>query len=353
MFDALDGSLLWWASANADGDAANVVGTYDAGLKYSVVSQIRTIDRDSDGLVDHLYFGDLGGQLWRIDLNNKAKTNQNLFARTPTRLLNLNNNAKSPRFYEAPAFSTYSLDGTIFGAVTIGSGNRSAPLVDYTVGEEGRDYDAVYNIYDKDVARGNLLTLVPKSSTDNTLKYALADVDLYTKNVTLQAEDVSGITTDSAHKLLGLTDTNRFSITTRLAPYASTQGWYYKFKSYKLQSEKVMSTPIVINNDVYITTFDGSKNGLAGDCGAGVKGESFMTLMCMPYGQCNGGSASTYRLNLGAGIVGGAVGAGDGTGMQRLIVANVDTTGMSDNEILKRRYMTANQLTPQRWYDRR
>ncbi|ANF82656.1 hypothetical protein A3K93_10940 [Acinetobacter sp. NCu2D-2] len=150
-----------------------------------------------------------------------------------------------------------------------------------------------------------------------------------------------------------MTDTNRFSTATRHAPYATTHGWFYKFKSFKLQSEKVMSTPIVINNDLYVTTFDGSKDGLAGDCGAGVKGESFMTLFCMPYGQCNGGSVSSYRLNLGAGIVGGAIGAGGGSGMQRLIVANVDSTGISNNAILQKRYNTANQLIPQRWYDQR
>jgi type IV pilus assembly protein PilY1 len=41
---------------------------------------------------------------------------------------------------------------------------------------------------------------------------------------------------------------------------------------------------------MFVTTFDGSRNGMSGDCGAGVKGESFMTLFCMPYGQCNTGS---------------------------------------------------------------
>jgi type IV pilus assembly protein PilY1 len=35
-----------------------------------------------------------------------------------------------------------------------------------------------------------------------------------------------------------------------------------------------MSYTIVINNDMFVTTFDGSRNGMSGDCGAGVKGES-------------------------------------------------------------------------------
>lgn len=39
-------------------------------MKHSIVSRISTLDRDADGLVDHLYFGDLGGQIFRVDLNN-------------------------------------------------------------------------------------------------------------------------------------------------------------------------------------------------------------------------------------------------------------------------------------------
>lgn len=36
-----------------------------------MVSQINAIDR-IDGLVDNLYFGDLGGQAFRVDINNAA-----------------------------------------------------------------------------------------------------------------------------------------------------------------------------------------------------------------------------------------------------------------------------------------
>ena len=44
--------------------------TDNANMKHSIVSRISTLDRDADGLVDHLYFGDLGGQIFRVDLNN-------------------------------------------------------------------------------------------------------------------------------------------------------------------------------------------------------------------------------------------------------------------------------------------
>ncbi len=361
MFDALDGSLLWWASANATDytptntapgptyvPATGPASSYDVDMKYSVVSQIKAVDRDSDGLSDHLYFGDLGGQVWRIDLNNKAGSNTSLFAKQPTRILNLNNGAYSPRFYEMPAFSTYSKEGRIFGVVSIGSGNRSQPLAEYSSSDTNPTYkdDGVYNLYDKDVARSDLFDLTDVNA------YIVTAADLLTKSVNL-LDEAGSVGTAEINQLVALDNANRFANTTYKASYSLTQGWYYLFKSSHIQSEKVMATPLVINNDMFVTSFDGSKDGMSGDCGAGVKGESFMTLFCMPYGQCNGGTAASYRLSMGAGIVGGAVGAGDGSGMQRLIVANVDTSGITDNAILDKRYNTGNKLIPQRWYDRR
>lgn len=37
---------------------------------------------------------------------------------------------------------------------------------------------------------------------------------------------------------------------------------------------------------MFVSVFDGSKDGLSGACGAGVKGESFLQQFCMPFGQC-------------------------------------------------------------------
>lgn len=281
MFDADNGDLLWWASANASATSSatadsGVMSTKDDNLKYSVVSEIRAEDRNSDGLVDHLYFGDLGGQLFRIDLDNTA-TKLGAFAKAPKMLLNLQGtNGASPRFYEMPAFSVYDHAGNTFAVISIGSGNRSAPLVDYTVGTTGRDYDAVYNIYDKDVTARDLFktTYTPKLTTALTLS-SLGEV----------------------------TQANRNDSTTLVAPY-TRNGWYFKFRSQKPQSAKVFATPVVLNSRMFVTTFDGSKDGLSGDCGAGVKGESFMNQFCMPFGQCvkaAGGSSNDPECSSGDG----------------------------------------------------
>ena len=102
-------------------------------MQYSVVSEIRSVDRDGDDLIDHVYFGDLGGQIFRADFNNTEKT-IGTWAKAPVRIFDGHKaNGKSPRFYDMPAFSLYSNNGSIFAVVSQGSGNRSTPLsVSYT-----------------------------------------------------------------------------------------------------------------------------------------------------------------------------------------------------------------------------
>lgn len=260
MFDAENGDLLWWASSQATtsdkATTSGVIATQDQQLKYSVVSEIRLEDRNSDGLTDHLYFGDLGGQVFRMDINNNA-TAIGGFLNKSQRILNLNSGATSPRFYEMPSFSIYDAAGKSFAVISIGSGNRSLPLQEYAANTAGRDYDAIYNIFDKDVTAPSLY------ATNHTFENTAAKADL-----------------------VELTQQDRIDNTVPKTSYTS-RGWYYKFKNgAAMQSAKVISSPIVTNYRMYVSTFDGSKAGLGGACGAGVKGESFLQTFCMPFGQC-------------------------------------------------------------------
>ncbi len=291
MFDAGNGELLWWASDNATASSnananSGVIATKYSDLKYSVAGQIRTVDRDGDDLIDHIYFGDLAGQVFRIDLDNKA-SKLGGFAKAPVRLLNLNKSAgKSPRFYDMPGFSLYNNAGTTFAVLSIGSGNRSLPLNAYTSTDSSYEYDAIYNLYDKDVARRDLYSASSWNTKDRTRSH-----------------------------LGAITENNRHSDTSLVAAYSDKDGWYYDFSTctagvdgtktscsdYKKQSEKVFGTPLAMNNRLYVSTFDASKPGISGDCGAGVKGESLISTFCLPYGQCNK-KLDEARQALGAGI---------------------------------------------------
>ncbi|MDQ9010590.1 PilC/PilY family type IV pilus protein [Acinetobacter gerneri] len=333
MFDAETGELLWTASANV----ASNLSSYHEDLKYSVVSQIKTVDRNADGLVDHLYFGDLGGQVWRIDLNNTAgKNNANLFSKKPVRLLNLNKSANSPRFYEAPAFSTYSENGKIVAVISIGSGNRSKPLADYASDSSYLD-DAIYNIYDKDVVRSDLFDVV-----ENNYK---------NQNDQLLSHDISirGLNDSNAYLYL-LDDNNRFSKNSVYSSFENNAGWYYPFKKSRIQTEKVTDSPIVMNYRMYVNTFDASASGTTDQCGAGVAGGSFMTLFCMPFGQCGSGVASDYRLSLGSGMVGGSVGPLAEDALSRSLVTNTDIS--TKNSLWTDSPKTALKVRVLRWYER-
>lgn len=171
MFDADNGDLLWYASktkhsiTKEEGDETSYLQpdahTSHEDLKFSVVSDIKTIDRNNDGIVDHLYFGDLAGQAFRVDLN-KPENGKYTFSPRVTRILNLHSNdGMSPRFYLPPVFTAhhsanaYTEGGNIVMATFI-SGNKSSPLLGVNgspqkTDSDGLQMDAVYAIYEYDI----------------------------------------------------------------------------------------------------------------------------------------------------------------------------------------------------------
>ncbi|ALD02629.1 hypothetical protein AMQ28_09865 [Acinetobacter sp. TTH0-4] len=336
MFDASTGGLLWWASNNASSTTAattnsGVIALKDANMKYSVVSDIKTADRDNDGLVDHLYFGDLGGQVFRIDLNNKAST-IGAFVTRSTRILNMHaSGGTSPRFYAAPSFSIFkdSGSGNLFAAISLGSGNLSHPLAGY---DSGRENDALYTIYDKDVARPDLAAATSMNTQDT-------------------AVGASG-----SLVINELTMANRFqqsaeNMTALVAPYASSAGWYYKLQGgTKIQHEKIFYSPTVIDYDLYVSSYDSSRLGLTGECGGGVQGVSKVQIFCMPFGQCSAANyadrtSSNYSDDHGPGIQNHAIASG-GDGTTRLVGGALLSNNLNDT------YATRVKLIAQRWYER-
>lgn len=330
------GDLLWWASNNVSATTSpttnsGIIALKDSNMKYSVVSEIKTADRNNDGLVDHLYFGDLGGQVFRIDLNNAATTSGE-FATRSTRIMNMHAAAgASPRFYSAPSFAIFedSASGNLFAGISIGSGNLSHPLAGY---DSGRHYDALYTIYDKDVTRSDLYT----ASTMNTQDAAVGATGSLAINE--------------------LTMANRFqqtedNMTALVAPYATSSGWYYKLLGgTKIQHEKIFYSPTVIDYDLYVSSYDASRLGLTGACGGGVQGVSKVQIFCMPFGQCSAAdypsrTNTNYSDDHGPGIQNHAIASG-GDGTTRLVGGAIIGNNLTDT------YATKVKLIAQRWYER-
>ena len=65
IVDSVSGTLLWHASDS--GSDRNL-----SKMEYSIPSDIRVIDIDSDQFADRMYVADMGGQIWRFDIANGA-----------------------------------------------------------------------------------------------------------------------------------------------------------------------------------------------------------------------------------------------------------------------------------------
>lgn len=360
MFDANTGEFLWSsydAVKTPAVEGEKLIGDGDH-LKYSVVSQIKGVDRDGDGDVDHLYFGDLGGQVFRVDLNsthNASSTAAN-YAKQITRIYNGHlANGVSPRFYEMPAFTVYSGTGGTFAVISIGSGNRSTPLLGKKVNgkyiisnetdivESGKVLnsafinDAIYNIYDKAVTDTDPAAVaLPTSPTQSNL-YAL----------TSENRELNATTAGTPPANLAANKEN-----------SNYKGWYYSFVSPNLASndtrraiEKVQGDLIAIDNDLYVSTFDAEGVGTTESCGAGIYGNSRAHRFCMPYGQCaNGDTVASNTLVLGKGLLGITIGPGT-SGADRRIIAPLGSLP-SGNKITDIVYGATNKLIPQSWYEK-
>ncbi|WP_180084576.1 pilus assembly protein [Acinetobacter sp. YH12145] len=313
MFDADDGSLLWWSSANVGSNSTQNNATYAENMKRSVVSQIKAIDRNNDGLADHLYFGDLGGQVWRVDLNasSNAGDTEN-FAKRAVRILDMSTAAKVPRFYSTPTFTIHNSVNGYFGVLTIGSGNLSYPM------SAENQNDALYVVYDKDVTKRNLSVL--KDSELSTIDVSPSGQG--GKKLVANANGNTGVS-------------------------LSNGGWYYTLPS----KNRILNDNVAIDNDLYISVFDSTVDISDVDCVGGVRGKSIAQQYCLPFGQClkkdaSGNNVSENRpddIELGRGNIGISFG---GIDKKRGLVLNLPT-----DKPLKS-YQGKTKFISQRWYER-
>lgn len=341
MFDAGDGSLLWWSSANVGNTTSaetnsGIIATKDDNLKYSVVSQINAVDRDSDGLVDHLYFGDLGGQAFRIDINNKAITKGG-FAKRVVRLYNAHViTGASPRFYEMPSFSVHSGVDGLFGALALSSGNRSSPLagtnsVSGSTVITTSSNDAVYVIYDNDVARSDLYGNITLRTSPTNLGVNLSTLVL--------KDGVAQKTTVGAYN----------------------GGWKYHYSN-TAGKYKGMNELYALDNMLYVNVFHKDGTGITGSCGSGVIGDTELYQFCLPTGKCKfytNGSTTPNKVVLGGGILGTSLGQGytnklDETGLVTPKPESLDCDDAANkNKPECQLFDTGARLQHLRWYESR
>jgi len=114
IVNAETGEKIWSAGPGPGFD-------YDLGLSNSIPSDVRIIDLDSNGLADRLYVGDMGGRIWRVDLDQDDISNSSGYQLAD---FNDGTDTGNRRFYYAPSVA---LDRQRRVILAIGSGYRARP----------------------------------------------------------------------------------------------------------------------------------------------------------------------------------------------------------------------------------
>ncbi len=217
IVNAETGALLW--SGGED-------NTYDetfAAMDYSIPSNINVLDMNRDGLADQMYVGDMGGQVWRFDINNGATLKNKLVDGGVIANLADNTSEGNRRFYYKPDVALVVTKEGRYLSIAIGSGYRAHPL--NTVIN-----DRFYQIRQHD--------LYSKPSSYSSV----TEADLYniTQNLIYEGETEEMIEAEHA---LSLTHSDR------------KEGWLLEMEN---SGEKVLASSSTILNQIAFTTYEPS-----------------------------------------------------------------------------------------------
>lgn len=267
--DAKTGAKLW---------------SWDNPENHSIVAGVTPLDRNNDGLFDHLYFADLGGNVFRADFVN-SKTESFRSVRV-VRVLNASNTigVLPYRFYERPVVSFYQdSQKKIFALINIASGDRSSPLAkrrDVSTASKAKA-NRVYGIIDTDVIRSDLITVATSALTVKDL----SDTNLVELGGDKLVEASTNLKTAKSNLIAEMVNKTK-------------QGWYYpltRFAGYENVSHlKSVGDYRVINNFLYMSVYDPNFSYGGGSvCNAQTLGASESQLYCLPYGVCMDDSSLT------------------------------------------------------------
>jgi len=203
MVNAEDGSVVWQGGlSGADENFTDML--------YSMPGDIRVIDINHDGLADIMFAADMGGQIWRFDIDNGASNKNALVAGGVIADFGASSDtANNRRFYTTPDVALVKSGTSKFLTIALGSGWRAHPLDEVVT-------DRFYVLRDPDWGTA------PAS---------------YTKLAQSNLVDVTS-TIDSA------------AIQTSIA--GGQKGWYITLTN---SGEKVISDSITVANQVVFSTY--------------------------------------------------------------------------------------------------
>ncbi|WP_151837769.1 MULTISPECIES: PilC/PilY family type IV pilus protein [unclassified Acinetobacter] len=334
MFDADNGDLLWYAGGDSASTSCDQ-GDSNLGLRmkdlYSVVSRINAVDRDGDGITDHLYFGDLGGQVWRIDLGKDLGLKGGGCGRYSMLFKDSNS-----RFYEAPNFSVYGYEQPL-AVLSIASGNRSLPYSDKN------SSSTIYNLFDQEVVSPNFVTTGNVNSS--TPKLLVTDL-----KAMLTAGDVKGKNLVQAKAMMP----NGWYVLANTVVGKELDAQGNEISLTNQVGSKVLNEMVVMNKSLYASVYN--PNTSAGNgCKIQANGATTVQRFCLPFGVCEQ-DVKDVTMSFGAGhgivdsMVGAGIGLGDKNGLTRQLL-NPNAKDKIGNSKLSVNTMRR-QLVPLTWYER-
>ena len=215
------GELLW--SVLGEGGTQTI-----ADMDYSVPSDIRALDTNNDGLTDQLYFGDMGGQIWRFDFKQHHIASDGDLLQGGV-IANLSNSLAQNhrRFYYEPDIAVISHEGERFLSISIGSGWRAHPLNQVV---EDRFYVLRYN-------------------------NVLGTPDGYGKS-----DPITGLYSP-------ITEADLIDVTGDIDAEVGPHGWYLDMPD---SGEKILGSSVTMNNQVIFASY--KPEATASDCSPAIGG---------------------------------------------------------------------------------
>lgn len=252
IVDAEDGDLLWSGGPKNGSETKS----FDD-MTYSFPATPKAVDTNGDGMAEQFYIGDMGGRIWRFDVNAHTGDLDELI--DGGIIADMGSDgiiADNRRFYHTPDISVSNIDGEQVINIAVGSGYQAHPL-DTAI--EDRFYLIRYP-FDSPV------------DDDGNLHYGIADTTVGSTGLALGVDpDYTPILEenlfDATSNVIGEGSTDE--VLEAEKALADSTGWFIKMEQ---NGEKVLGSSVTFDSKILFASYvpGGTPGGCAPEIGHGI-----------------------------------------------------------------------------------